>query len=150
MQAAAIATLTFLILTLASCRHPATISEFTEVTPAQLRDCAEKMQITFPSGTRSVGMCKQEGWQDDTIWLKVQIPKKDLLALLESSPFAKEMLSNERRYITSPGKIAWWKAEAVTNFKSGQANLPEAKYVNILIDLDDEEIIAIYLMWQET
>ena len=47
-------------------------------------------------------------------------------------------------------KEDWWKPDSVKTFQSGQVRLPDAKVLNILIDLDRGDRTTVFLMWFST
>jgi hypothetical protein len=120
------------------------------VTAEDLRECSSKMQIAFPPSTRALNIMRVTGGPDDAIYLKVEIDRNDLDALIRNSPFASAELRSDRRYVLKERSLSWWDPEGVNNYKSGQVSLPDAKYLNILLDLDSNERIPIYLQWGET
>jgi hypothetical protein len=120
------------------------------VTEEDLKECGSKMHITFPQSTRAVNIDKITGGPDDGIFLKIEIDRKEMDALIKSSPFASVELRSERRYVLKEPTLSWWNPESARNYKSGQAQLPDAKYLNILLDLDGNERVTVYLQWGET
>jgi hypothetical protein len=120
------------------------------VTKEDLIECSSKMHVTFPPSTRPLSISKVTGWLDDAIYLKIEIERKDLDALIKNSPFADIELRSDRRYVLKERSLSWWNPEGVSDYKSAQAALPDAKYLNILLDLDRSETVTVYLQWNET
>ena len=121
-----------------------------EISEQKLKECGDKMHTEFPSGTRSLNLYEVTGWLDDLIRLKVEIDKKDLDAFIKGSPFSEMELDGHNKYVENETSLPWWKPGYAKQFKSAEAALPDAKYLKILIDLDDETKAIIYLMWMET
>jgi len=108
------------------------------------------MHITFPKSTRALNIVKVTGGPDDQILLKIEIDRKDLDSLIKHSPFARLELRSDRRFLLNERTLSWWNPDSVRNYRSAEAPLPDAKYLNILIDLDREDRIPVYLQWFET
>jgi hypothetical protein len=122
---------------------------------------AKVMRLTYPPNTQVLGYFHAEDpanrrfemipSPDDAIWLKIEMDRKDVESFLATSPFAGEPLTEtDRGAIFWPPDQPWWDADRSGRFRSGQATLPQARYLNILIDLDSGERAVIYLMWHTT
>jgi len=120
------------------------------VSEEDLKECSSKMHITFPKSTRALKISRITGGPDDGIFLKIEIDRKDLDSLIKHSPFAGRELLSDRRFVLKEPTLSWWDPDSVRNYRSAQARLPDAKYLNILLDLDRDEDIPIYLQWGET
>ena len=120
------------------------------VSAEDLKECSSKMHITFPKSTRALNIYKVTGGPDDQIFLKIEIDRKDLNSLIKNSPFAGQELRSDRRFMLKERTLSWFDPDSARNYKSAQARLPDAKYLNILVDLDRDEGTTIYLQWGET
>jgi len=120
------------------------------VSEEDLKECSSKMGITFPKSTRALNISKVTGGPDDQIFLKIEIDRKDLDSLIKHSPFARLELRSDRRFVLKERTLSWWDPDSVRNYRSAEAPLPDAKYLNILVDLDHEHRIPVYLQWVET
>jgi len=120
------------------------------VSEEDLKECSSKMHITFPKSTRALKIFRVTGGLDDGIFLKIEIDRKDLDSLIKHSPFAGLELRSDRRFVLKEPTLSWWDPDSVRNYRSAQAGLPDAKYLNILLDLDRDEGITVYLQWGET
>jgi len=120
---------------------------------------AENMRLAFPPSTRVLGYYHAKDpanrrfeiipSPDDVIWLKIEIDRKDVQAFLATSPFAGKTLTPTDRGIMMgilPGQ-PWWDADRPGHFLTGSAESPQARYLNILIDMDGGERAVVYLMW---
>jgi hypothetical protein len=116
----------------------------------KLEAIGKVMKLEFPADTKVIGFHEITGWLDDSIYLKVQIPREEVNAFLSRSPFANIALRNDRRFVTEFPEFDWWRSEAVREYKSEQASLPDAKYLDILVDYDRKDIVDIFLVWFET
>ena len=119
------------------------------VSEEDLKECSSKMHITFPKSTRALKISKVTGGPDDGIFLKIEIDRKDLDSLIKHSPFAGLKLRSDRRSVLNES-LSWWDPDSVRNYRSAEARLPDAEYLFILLDLDRDEAITIYLQWGET
>ncbi len=120
------------------------------VSEEDLKECSSKMRITFPKSTRALNISKVTGGPDDQIFLKIEIDRKDLDSLIKHSPFAGLELRSDRRFLLKERTLSWWDPDSVRSYKSAEARLPDAKYLNILLDLDRDESTIVYLQWSET
>ncbi len=119
------------------------------VSEEDLKECSSKMHITFPKSTRALKIYKVTGGPDDGIFLKIEIDRKDLDSLIKHSPFAGLKLRSDRRSVLNES-LSWWDPDSVRNYRSAEARLSDAEYLFILLDLDRDEAITIYLQWGET
>jgi hypothetical protein len=119
------------------------------VSEEDLKECSSKMHITFPKSTRALKISKVTGGPDDGIFLKIEIDRTDLDSLIKHSPFADLKLRSDRRSVLNES-LSWWDPDSVRNYRSAEARLPDAEYLFILLDLDRDEAITIYLQWGET
>lgn len=119
----------------------------------KLAEFGKKMYIDFPPSTRLISYRWLHGL-DESIYLEVQISVEELKDFLLKSPFADvKFRTNEknRRPLLRPLPERGWEREPVPeNWRSVQVRLPNAEYINILIDMDDPSIITIYLHWGTT
>jgi hypothetical protein len=90
----------------------------------------------------------EEGGQDYTLYLRVEIERKELDSFLNNSPFAGKTLRTDRRY-TSAREEEWWlPSEKCKRFESCFVVLKRDGYgepVDLLIDLDNPEKATLYL-----
>jgi len=119
------------------------------VSTSTLAKCAKIINVSFPEGTVALNYHTSRGL-DDAILLKVTMPVEDVESFLAASPFAGAALRSDRRFPPPVAGLSWWSVERPQTFQSGQAALPGAAYLDILIDLDDTELATIYLFWHET
>lgn len=156
MTARSLAPLLVLFVALAAlpgCGSPASTED-------PLAISAEAMNLTFPPSTRALGYYHVKDpanrrfeiipGPDDAIWLKIEMDRKDVDSFLAVSPFAGEPLAETDRGTTGPSDQPWWDADRRGRFRSGQATRPQARYLNILIDMDGGERAVIYLEWYTT
>jgi len=118
----------------------------------KLVELGQIMHISFPSSARLLNYKHQRG-MDDVILLKIEIPRDDIKKLIEGSLFSNKVLrcpeDNPIPHISITGP-QWWKVKSVKKWESGQVKLPDTKYLNILLDLDRQDKIIVYLEWFET
>jgi len=115
---------------------------------------SERVQLKdayyFPKEHASAENFQGYRWAGWRVFLKIEIDRKDLDSLIKHSPFAGRELLSDRRFVLKEPTLSWWDPDSVRNYRSAQAPLPDARYLNILLDLDRDEGITIYLQWGET
>ncbi|MHC4155123.1 MAG: hypothetical protein ACYST6_09415 [Planctomycetota bacterium] len=105
--------------------------------------------IAFPSSSRLLGYHMERGL-DTYRCVKVEITREDLEIFLENSPFAGKTLRTKNQNPiqgVSPTGPSWWKVKAVKNWQSGRATLSGSETLRILLDLDKQDSVVIYLEW---
>jgi len=120
-----------------------------DVSRIMLDECERIMMCDIPTSAEGLNYLLNKG-MDDTIYLKLRLPREDLDIFINKSPFKDVALRTDRRYPYWELDKEWWDLDKPILFQSGEALLPKAKYLNILIDLDDPKIVIIYLCWLET
>ena len=148
----------FMVLSLALAALPGCGSPPSAENPLAIS--AEAMNLTFTPSTLALGYYHVKDpanrrfeiipSPDDAIWLKIEMDRRDVESFLATSPFAGEPLTETDRGATGPPDQPWWDANRSGRFKSGQATLPQGRYLSILIDLDSGERAVIYLAWHTT
>ena len=108
------------------------------------------MQVQFPDDTKVLGLLEDRGGIDRAIYLKVEFAAKELKEFINKSPFAASNLSTRDRSVSDLKEVSWWKPESVKTFQSGQERLPDAKVLNVLIDLGKGDKTIVFLMWFST
>jgi len=121
-----------------------------QVSPVKLAEIGKMMHVTFPDGTKVLGLLEEPGGIDRAIHLKVEFAAKDLEEFVKKSPFVDSKFSTTGRLVTDLKEVSWWRPESVKAFRSAQVRLPEAKILNILIDLDRSDKVTVFLMWFST
>ncbi len=121
-----------------------------EDSQARLQECAAKMHLAFPASARLLGFHKLSGGPDEAIYLKIEVRSADLPAFLKKSPFAGVQMRNDRCSPAPNRNLDWWDVDRPEQLQSGKAMLPGPRYLDILIDEDQKDIVIVYLMWFET
>ncbi len=108
-------------------------------------------KIVFPPSFILLNYKYINGFLDDSLFLKFQIKKEDLETFIKSSPFANEKLSNNQ----IPNSLrfhnyTWWQINDAKKYLAKEIWLPNAEILATLIDLDNPELITIYLCWGQT
>lgn len=85
---------------------------------------------------------------DDALWLQVKIPTADLQAFLDCSPFRSSTLTTNDQYRVY--KFERFLPTPPTRYRGGEQELPNARYLNIIIDESNDTNVVVYLMWHET
>jgi len=135
-----------------SCKKMASSTTDINKEHQKLAELGRIMHISFPSSARLLDYKHIHG-MDNVILLKIEILREDIRELINSSLFSDKVLRGpEDNPIPQISIIGphWWKVKSVKKWKSGQVRLPDAKYLNILIDLDRQDKTNVYLEWFET
>jgi hypothetical protein len=117
---------------------------------AVLGKCARIMRVSFPGSTRVLNVHDEATGPDAALYLKITLAPADLDKLLGGSPFAGVSLRSDRRFVTDYPALPWWTPEAAVTYRSGQAALSGAEFLDILIQLDQTNERVVYLMWHKT
>lgn len=107
------------------------------------------MHLTFPESTRPLNAAYENGGFDDAVFLKVEMDKQDLATFVKNSPFANAYLRSDQSPIHDQKDLTWWNPDAAKTYKSSQVILPSNDALNILVDLDDDKKVVVYLLWYE-
>jgi hypothetical protein len=121
-----------------------------QVSSLKLKQIGKIMQVQFPDDTKVLGLLEDRGGIDRAIYLKVEFAAKELKEFINKSPFAASNLSTRDRSVSDLKEVSWWKPESVKTFQSGQERLPDAKVLNVLIDLGKGDKTIVFLMWFST
>jgi len=109
----------------------------------------ERMQIKLPTDARPLMFYYASGL-DAVAYLKVELRKDDLDSFLAASPFAAAQLSESEKAVSRERGMPWWDVATVARFLSGMAQLPDARRLYILVNLDQPDTCTVYLNWWET
>jgi hypothetical protein len=85
---------------------------------------------------------------DDALWLRVRIPARDLQSFLEASPFRSVRLTTNEQYRVFDFRD--FLPTPPARYRSGERELPKARFLKMLIDESDTTNAVVYLMWHET
>ena len=125
-------------------------SPFSDFPSALKQEVESAMQLEFPPSSRLLNFDRQCGL-DMLIRVKVAMDRKELQSFLLDSPFTYEELDAKRRYCNNHERdYRWWRPGSSQGFISGQKTLRNTECLNILVDLDGEEVVVVYLEWFET
>lgn len=87
---------------------------------------------------------------DDAMFVKLEIPATDLHLLLNQSVFSNADWDTEFNNIFDMPDIPEWTPSSVQTFRATDLDLPNFKYLKVLIDESSSDVSVIYLMWFET
>ena len=105
---------------------------------------AREVGLTFPAGTRLVGV-KRESGMDDLVAFKVELPSKALTAFLKSTPVKEEDFAGGERGLLGPDD-GWWDPGRAPRLRTGQAMLPGARALNIGVDDSRPKVAVLYIV----
>lgn len=125
--------------------------EVTDLTPAQLADCGDLMQVRFPEVTEAVGFLASVKGQSH-IRLRVRIAAAAWDDFISSSKIRADALALEPRRIGGfEGAPAWWTPEELPNALSGQTPLLSkdgAGVLRLLRSATGSDPVEVYLEWE--
>ena len=85
------------------------------------------------------------------VQVKIDIDREHLEDFLNQTPFKGKELSSSKNYTGLTGSYRWWTAHKAKNFLSGEYfDIEQGEAYKILIDLDDDKKVVIYIKWFET
>lgn len=114
--------------------------------PKQLAEFVRNAGITLPQSTQAIGWKESRG-MDDALWLKIEMPTSDLASFLATSPFRSGGLETNQTYHLYHFSDFWQAPPA--RYRVGQAALPNARTLNMVIDDTGSTNTAVYMMWFE-
>jgi len=117
------------------------------VNTINLSDWERKMHVTFPAGTRTLGLRVAPG-MDDAAYLKVSMPVQAWGKFLEESPVDSQDLDNAKRFFLGDDND-WWDPGKPAKLPTAQATLPNGSVINLGVDLSGVTEATVYLMWYE-
>lgn len=123
---------------------------FVPPTAVQVNDYSRVMSLRLPAACEPLAL-EHVGGLDDIIFLKLRMTHEEAKELVANYPFKDLQLSQSEKHVT-PEKWANfepWKVDAVKQYRSGVAQLPDAKTLHILIDLDQPQFAIVYLEYRE-
>ena len=120
------------------------------VTPQQQATAARAMGLTFPPATKFLFYLRESGGPDVAILLKVEVPTAAMPGFLASPAFAGTAWSQDDRSVSDVSDWPAWRPSKAVKFRSDQLSLPNAEYLNVLIDDDRPETKVIFLQWFQT
>jgi hypothetical protein len=125
-------------------RRPA----FTKPTESQIAEFVSKARIGLPPSTQVIGWREERGGMDGFVWLHVTMAKQDVAGFLDNSPLRGVQL--QTKHLSHASQFEPFFIAPPQQYRSGQAWLPNAQVLNILIDDSDTASAQVYLMWHET
>ncbi len=119
----------------------------TTPTAVQVAEFTRNTGITLPASAQPIGWRESRG-MDDALWLQVRMPATEVATFLASSPFRTAKLETNAQPRLYEFQDFW--QNPPQQHRSGQESLPNAQFLNIVIDDSDATNAVVYLMWHET
>ena len=138
--------ISFLLIALLGCSR-STVPVITTPTAAQITEFTTNAKITLPASAQPLGWRESRG-MDDALWLQVRLPAADLQTFLDGSPFRGATLTTNDQY-----RIFDFRDFMPTppiRYRCGEQQLPNARYLKMIVDESDNTNAVVYLMWHET
>ncbi len=142
----AILTISILLAILVGCsRKSAPV--ITTPTAAQISEFTRNARITLPVAARPIGWREERG-MDSALWMQVAMQASDLQSFLDSSPFRSATLTTNDQYHIFD--FQEFLPTPPAHYRCGEHQLPNARYLKMLIDESQSTNVVVYLMWHET
>jgi hypothetical protein len=125
-------------------------SVYPNVTAAQQADASGSMGLTFPPETRFLFYSRASRGPDGAIWLKIELPAKSLPFFLAQPTLAGAPWKNKDAMMSGSDDWSQWQPERIKKYRYSVFELPQAKYLRVLIDEDTADPKVVYLFWHET
>lgn len=137
----------FMIIFLSGCINFGEEIETTSPSLAQVERCRIAMHIKPEVELTPLGFKLNASGIDDAIWFKFKTKNINIEDIFYKDITDILVLKDEYRFHYNDD-IKWWAAQDKL-LTGGQAELPDAKFMNIGIDKTTDGLI-IYIMWHET
>lgn len=85
---------------------------------------------------------------DDALWLQLKMPAIDVGAFLERSPFHNAVLSTNDNALVF--RFQSFLPTPPARYRCAERQLPNARFLNIVLVESDATNVMVYLMWHET
>ena len=119
---------------------------------AKLAAYGKLIGTAFPPSTHLIRSKELHGL-DDAVFVEIEMSTTEFSTWLQESPFAPKHIAATNRdpfHVWDAVLPEEWTKPRITNWQVGQVRLPNAKYLNILIDYDKVDKIRVFLNWFET
>jgi hypothetical protein len=97
--------------------------------PDSLSTIGRELGLTFPVGTRLVGVARERGI-DDLVELKVEMKAADVESFVAHSAVRFTDFRPGERGLLGPDQ-GWWDPNHALRLRSAQASLPKGRFLNI-------------------
>jgi hypothetical protein len=124
-----------------------------QVTVGQLRDFEAKARLRLPHAVQIKFYREESGGPDAMIQFKLGMKNSDLAELLAQPTLQKvkwHPVEAENSFTNDYEGWPEWSPSKVRKGRRAQVDLPNAKYLNILIDDTSANEKGVYFMWFET
>jgi hypothetical protein len=111
---------------------------------ADLNDLGRELGMIFPSGTRLIGVSRERGI-DDLIEVEVEMAASDFSGFLARTPVREQDFRPGERGLLGPDHD-WWDPNKATGLRSGQAQLPKGRALNIGVGDSKSESLRVYIV----
>ena len=109
-----------------------------------LADVGRELGVTFPAGTKLIGVDREEG-MDDLVGAKVEMKRADWPAFIASTPIKPGAFRPGNRGLLGTDR-GFWNPGAYAGLRTAQAQLAGARALNVGYDESDQEIIAVFVV----
>jgi hypothetical protein len=103
-----------------------------------------ELGVRFPAGSRVIGTHREDG-MDDYLGIKVEMPAKALADFLAGCPIPKERYAAGNGGLLGPDD-GFWDPNKQPKLRTGQAQLPGARALNIGYDDSRSDLAIVYVV----
>jgi hypothetical protein len=104
-----------------------------------------ELGIRFPEGARLIGTHREDG-MDDYLGVKVEMPAEALAGFLASCPIPKERYASGNGGLLGPDQDGFGDPNKQPKLRTGQAQLPGARALNIGFDDSRPDVALVYVV----
>jgi hypothetical protein len=112
--------------------------------PDTLESVAREVALTFPPGTRLLGVHRERGI-DDLVAAKVAMPAAQWSTFLAGTPIAPALFEPGEHGRLGPDQ-GFWDPHKATNLRTAQARLPNARVLNLGYDDAHPPVVIVYIV----
>jgi len=113
------------------------------VTPQQVEKAEKAMQVKFPPSTKFLLFHRE---MDVAIFLKIQLPKSDLVQFLDK-PIFKSAKWKDSQPLGALDIDPMWKPDKAIQYRVAEIPLANRQFLDVEIDDGSPEPKSIYLAW---
>src|SRR5689334_6902450 len=117
------------------------------VTAQHLQQVSALTGIRFPDGSTGLAYYYLGSGIDDALAAKVAIPADQKHAFIQNEVFQKGSTNAATIQVGKPK--AWWKIESLTERADRTLQLPQARFVECTLGIEDGKLV-VYLSWIST
>ena len=118
-------------------------------TAGDIKPFETELGLQFPAGTKLIGYHREDG-MDDYLGIKVEMPRAALKGFLASTPVAEERYTDGEGGLLGPDGRGYWDPHRQPKLRTGQAQLPGARALNIGYDDSRPDVAVVFVVTHGT